>query len=144
MLVAKLQSLCIMLALDAVHDWKIEQMDVVTTFLNPKVDSDVYLALLQGIEVDKPQVCKLRKSLDGLKQAPYLWYKHIDHFLRSSGLQQLYKYDLNLDLSASTTFTDRTDFPLAIWNSKQSAQNNTPIILLLYVDDMLLFSPLAN
>jgi len=35
-----------MLALAAVHDWEIEQMDVVTTFLNPKVDSDVYLALL--------------------------------------------------------------------------------------------------
>jgi len=52
-----------MLALAAVHDWVIEQMDVVTAFLNPKVDGDVYMALTQGIEVDKPQFCKLRKSL---------------------------------------------------------------------------------
>jgi len=68
--VAKLQSLRMMLALAAVHDWEIEQMDVVTAFLNPKVDGDVYMALPQGIEADKPQVCKLRKSLYGLKQAP--------------------------------------------------------------------------
>jgi len=52
--VAKLQSLRMMLALAAVHNWKIEQMDVVTTFLNPKVDDDVYMALPQGIEADKP------------------------------------------------------------------------------------------
>jgi len=61
-----------MLALAAVHDCEIEQMDVFTTFLNPKVDGDVFIALLQGIEADKPQVCKLRKSLYGLKQAPRL------------------------------------------------------------------------
>jgi len=70
-LVAKLQTLCMMLALAAVHDWEIEQMDV-TAFLNLRVDGEVYIALLQSIEADKPQVCKLRKSLDGLKQAPRL------------------------------------------------------------------------
>jgi len=118
-------------------------MDVVTAFLNPKVDGDVYMALPQGIEADKPQVCKLRKSLYGLKQAPHLWHEHIDHFLRSLGLERC-EYDPNVYLSASTTLTDRTDSPLAIWNSKQSAENDTPIILLLYVDDMLLFSPSAN
>jgi len=85
--VAKLPSLRMMLALAAVHDWEIEQMDVVTAFLNPKVDGDIYMALPQGIEADKPQVCKLRKSLYGLKQAPRLCYGHIDHFLRSLGLQ---------------------------------------------------------
>jgi len=69
-----------MLALTAIYDWEIEQMDVVTTFLNPKVDGDVYMALPQGIEVDKPQVCKLRKSLYGLKQAPRLWYNILTTF----------------------------------------------------------------
>jgi len=119
-------------------------MDVVTTFLNPKVDGDVYMALLQGIEVDKPQVCKLRKSLYGLKQAPCLWYEHtIDHFHRSLGLQRC-EYDPNVYVSASSTLTNRTNPPLAIWNSKRSAQIDTPIILLLYIIDMLLFSPSAN
>jgi len=125
--VAKLHSLSMMLALAAVHDWEIEQMDVVTAFLNPKVDGDVYMALPQGIEAVKPQVCKLRKSLYGLKQAPLLRYEHIDHFLRSLGLQRC-EYDPNVYLSANTTLTDRTDPPLAIWNSKQSVQNDTPIM----------------
>jgi len=93
-----------MLALTAVHDWEIEQMDVATAFLNLQVDGDVYMAVPQGIEADKPQVCKLRKSLYGLKQAPRLWYEHIDHFLRSLGLQRC-KYDPNIYLSASTTLT---------------------------------------
>jgi len=115
--VAKLQSLCMRLALAAVHDWEIEQMDIVTAFLNPKVDSDVYMALPQGIETDKPQVCKLRKSLYRLKQAPRLWYEHIDHFLRLLGLQRC-EYDPNVYLAASTNLTDRTDPLLAIWNSK--------------------------
>ena len=143
MVFAKLQSLHMILALAAVYEWEIDQMDVVTAFLNPKVDGDVYMALPLGIEADKPQVCKLRKSLYGLRQAPPLWYEHIDHFLRSLGLRRC-EYDPNVYLSASTTLTDRTDSPLAMGNSKQSAQNDAPIILLLYVDDMLLFSPSAN
>jgi len=52
-----------------------------------KFDGDVYMALLQGIKAVKHQVCKLRKLLYRLKQAPHLWYEHIDHFLRSLGLQ---------------------------------------------------------
>ena len=39
-----------MLALAAIHDWEIDQMDVVTAFLNPEVDRDVYMALPQGVE----------------------------------------------------------------------------------------------
>jgi len=86
--VPKLQSLRMMLALVATDDWEIDQMDVVTAFLNPKVDCDVYMAQPEGIESGEPRVCKLRKSLYGLKQAPRLWYEHIDQFLRSLGLKR--------------------------------------------------------
>ena len=99
--VAKLQSLHMMLTLAAIHDWEIDQIDVVTTFLNPKVDGHVYMALLQGIKSGEPQVCKLRKSLYGLKQAPHFWYEHIDQFLRSLGLKRC-EYDPNIYLSASS------------------------------------------
>ena len=57
--IAKLQSLRMMLALAAIHDWEIDQMDVVTAFLNPNVDGDVYMAVPQGIESGEPHVCKL-------------------------------------------------------------------------------------
>jgi len=129
-----------MLALTAIHDWEIDQMDVVTAFPIPKIDGDVYMALPQGIQSGGPLVCKLRKSLYGLKQAPRLWYKHIDQFLRSLGLKRC-KYNLNVYLPASIILANRSDALLAIWKSKKSA--DTPIILLFYVDDMLLFSPLT-
>ena len=109
-----------LLALAAIHDWEIDQMDVVTAFLNPEVDRDVYMAIPDGVEapVGGPWVCKLRKSLYGLKQAPRLWYEHIDNFLRSLGLLRS-EYDPNVYISAAGLI---------------------PLILLLYVDDILLLS----
>ena len=91
-----------LLALAAIHDWEIDQMDVVTAFLNPEVDGDVYMAMPDGIEAPAggPWVCKLRKSLYGLKQAPRLWYEHIDNFLRSLGLLRSEYYDPNVYSSA--------------------------------------------
>jgi len=130
-----------MLALAAIHDWEIDQMDVVTDSLNPKIDGNVYMVLQQGIESGGSQVCKLRKSLYGLKQAPCLWYEHIDQFLRSLSLKRC-EYDPNIYLSASITLANRNETQLVIWKSKKSA--DTPIILLLYVDDMLLFSPSSD
>ena len=76
-----------LLVLAAIYDWKIDQMDVVTAFLIPEVDGDVYMTMPDGVEVPagRPWVCKLRKSLYGLKQAPRLWYRHIDNSLKSLG-----------------------------------------------------------
>jgi len=85
---AKLSSLQMLLALAAIQDWEIDQMDVVTAFLNPEVDGDVYMAMPDGVEAPAggPWVCKLCRSQYGLKQAPRLWYEHNDNFLRSLGL----------------------------------------------------------
>ena len=115
---AKLQSLRILLALAAIYDWEIDQMDVVTAFLNPEIDDDVYMQMPDG-HPKTGEVCKLRKSLDGLKQAPALWYKHIDEFLPTLRLKRS-QYDPNVYISKT--------------GSRQ-------VILLLYVDDILIFSP---
>jgi len=63
------------LMLAAIHDSEIDQMDVVTAFLNPEVDGDVYMAMPDGVAAPAggPWVSKLCKSLYGLKQAPRLW-----------------------------------------------------------------------
>jgi hypothetical protein len=121
--VAKLVSLRMLLALTAMHDWELDQMDVVTAFLNPEIDGDVYMKLPQGIhswrsDIPPNSVCKLRKALYGLKQAPRLWYQHIDAFLQSISLQRC-EYDPNVYISS--------DF-------------EPTVIILLYVDDLLLFS----
>lgn len=64
-------------------------------------------------------VCKLKKALYGLKQAPRLWYHHIHRFLTSLSFRRS-AYNTNVYL-------------------RSKAQHPT-VILLLYVDDILLFS----
>ena len=81
-LVAKLISFRLLTAIAAYDNWPIEQMDVVTAFLNPPVTDELYMAIPEGVEwLDTAltkeitlhnQVCKLRKAFYGLKQAPRL------------------------------------------------------------------------
>jgi len=89
--VAKLVSFRLLIANAAYNSWPIEQMDVVTAFVNPPVTEELYMEAPEGVEWLSPtcsepfalqkQVCKLRKALYGLKQAPRLWYQDIDMFL---------------------------------------------------------------
>ena len=104
-------------------------MDVVTAFLHPVIDTEVYMSLPQGLEwldtirsaVPKRAViaCKLNKALYGLKQAPRLWFQDIDSFLKS----------------ASMGFVQSTADPNLYLSPSRSA------ILLLYVDDILIAGP---
>ena len=41
--VAKFITLCVLFALATQFDWEIEQIDVVTTFLNPELHEEVYM-----------------------------------------------------------------------------------------------------
>ena len=63
-------------------------MDVKTTFLNGVIMEEVYVEQPQGFEVKYrvTQVCKLKKDLYGMKQAPRAWYGRIDIFLKSLGI----------------------------------------------------------
>ncbi|GJX62116.1 retrotransposon protein, putative, ty1-copia subclass [Tanacetum coccineum] len=69
--VAKIKSIRIMLAIAAFHDYEIWQMDVKTTFLNGKLTENVFMAQPEGFENEKyhKRVCKLQKSIYGLKEA---------------------------------------------------------------------------
>ncbi|KAI3790952.1 hypothetical protein L2E82_04411 [Cichorium intybus] len=72
---AKIKSIIIMLAIAAFHDYEIWQMDVKTAFLNGKLTEDVYMNQLDGfVDAKYPdKVCKLEKSIYGLKQASRSW-----------------------------------------------------------------------
>jgi len=79
--IAKLVSFRLLLTMAARNVWFIDHMDVVTAFLNPPVEEDIYMNVPEGIEWLEPLfstenglICKLKKSLYGLKQAPRLWY----------------------------------------------------------------------
>lgn len=58
------------LPLTAVLDWEILQLDK-TAFLYPEINEEIYMELLEGYNADvESKVCRLKKSMYGLKQAP--------------------------------------------------------------------------
>jgi len=67
-------------------------LDVVTDFLNPKIDKVVYAELPEGIdwlsESPRTGFLRLNKALYGLKQAPRLSHQSIDGFLLSIGFHK--------------------------------------------------------
>ncbi|KAL5795083.1 hypothetical protein ACOSP7_003677 [Xanthoceras sorbifolium] len=85
--VAKLTTVRILLALAANKNWNLWQMDVKNAFLHGELDREIYMIQPMGFQNEgHPEyVCKLRKALDGLKQAPRAWYGKIAEFLTRSG-----------------------------------------------------------
>jgi hypothetical protein len=84
--VAMLKSIRIILAIAAYFDYEIWQMDVKTTFLNGNLEEDVYMIQPEGF-VDSNnarKICKLKKSIYGLKQASRSW--NIRFMRQSKGL----------------------------------------------------------
>jgi hypothetical protein len=61
----------------------IHQMDVVTAFLNRKLDEEIYVHQPEGyVEPGKEHcVCKLKKSLYGLKQSPRCWTETFQEYV---------------------------------------------------------------
>jgi hypothetical protein len=77
--------------------WKIHQMDVKSDFLNGDLREEFYMQQPPGFISSQTSslVCKLNKSLYGIKQEPRAWYEKIDtHFLKS-GFKRC-RFDPNL------------------------------------------------
>ena len=113
-----------LIGLAAHYGWKIDHLDVVTAFLNPKIDWDnVYMCLPPGVDWLDPRfplqgIVLLLKALFGLKQAPCMWYDEINKFLLSIGLKRS-PTDPNLYIGLG-------------------------VLLLLYVDDIVLVHTLPE
>ena len=73
--VARYTSVRAVLAIAASKGWEVHQMDVKTAFLNGKITEEIYLEQTEGFETHDPNifVCRLKKALCGLKQAPRAW-----------------------------------------------------------------------
>jgi hypothetical protein len=70
--VAKLTSIRLLLSVVAAFDFEIEHMDVKTAFLHGDLEEEIFMKQPEGYVVKgkKELVCKLKKSLYGLKQSP--------------------------------------------------------------------------
>lgn len=85
--VAKFTSIRTILSIAARHKLMIHQMDVKTAFLNGNLDEEIYMKQPEGfVDQRHPDyVCKLKRSLYGLKQSPRMWNQTIDAFMRKVG-----------------------------------------------------------
>lgn len=77
----------IVLEMCATFDLHLEQLDVKTVFPHRELEENIYMLQLEGLaEKGKENlVCRLNKSLYGVKQASRCWYKRFDSFIMSLG-----------------------------------------------------------
>jgi hypothetical protein len=86
--VAKHYSLRVIMAIAATRDLEMVQLDVKTAFLYGTLDEEIYMKQPEGFIVPgrEGEVCRLIKSLYGLKQASRVWNIKFNEFLILFGL----------------------------------------------------------
>jgi hypothetical protein len=84
--VSKQTTVRALLAVCAAKDLELEQLDVKTAFLNGHLEEEIYMQQAQGYEEGGPTVvCKLKKAIYGLRQAPRAWYLRLKEEMEKLG-----------------------------------------------------------
>ena len=94
------------IALAASYNWLIYQIDINNAFLHGVLHEDVYMQIFDGLTQSPNMVCKLKKSLYGLKQSSHQWFSKLTHELFTQGFSQS-KLDYSL-------FTHKTSTSISI------------------------------
>lgn len=107
----------LLLALAAHLNWEISQWDVKSAYPNASISEIIYVQQPTGFEDGTNRVCRLNKALYGLKQSAREWENHLRALNKNLGL-----------------------IPLKIDQSVYISQDKIPLILIVYVDDILAMS----
>lgn len=86
--VAKLDTLRAVLAVANHEKMAVHQMDVKTAFLNGTIAEEIYMVQPEGFEKGKGLVCRLNRSLYGLKQASRAWNERFHVFVEKLGFKR--------------------------------------------------------
>jgi hypothetical protein len=89
--VAKVNTIRVLLSLAANFDWPLQQFDVKNAFLHGELTEEVYMELPSGCNIPKAcerKVCRLNKSLYGLKQSPRAWFGRFTKSMKAFGYSQ--------------------------------------------------------
>lgn len=89
-LVVKANSMCLMLTVTVSRDWKLSQIDISNVFLHGTLDERIMITQPAGFEDSKfsNHVCLLQKSLYGLRQSLWMWYRQLKEFLLKIGFKE--------------------------------------------------------
>jgi len=93
--IAKMNSIFLILVIVAAQGLVVHYMDVKSAFLHRDLDEEIYMEQPQGFVQDSSLVCRLRKSLYGIKQTTWTWYAKMDSFLLSIGFSRCHS-DMNV------------------------------------------------
>lgn len=116
--VVKPTTIRLVLSIAISRGWNLRQIDVSNAFLHGHLDETVYMQQPPGFEDFRypDHVCKLHKSIYGLKQSPRAWYSRLSSKL--------------LDLGFRPSVSDTSLFIYT--------HSNITIYMLVYVDDIII------
>ena len=87
--VTRINFIRIVLAIVALRNLEAHQMDVKIAFLNRDLEEEIYIEQPEGFYApgQEKKVCRLEKSLYGLKQTPKQWHEKFDNVMLSHGFK---------------------------------------------------------
>ncbi|CAI7806826.1 unnamed protein product [Closterium sp. NIES-53] len=106
----------------AIKGLVVKQMDVTTAFLNGVLEEEIFMAQPEGFDDGSGRVLRLKKALYGLKQAPRQWYLKLRGVLEEIGF--------------TPSTADHSLFMLGKGEQRS--------FMVVYVDDILIFSPSSD
>lgn len=114
--VVKMSTVRTIIALASSKNWPLYQLDVNNAFLHGDLFEEVYMCVPEGVPNPHNLVCRLKKSIYGLKQASRRWFAKLVEALTEFGFVQ-----------------SKNDYSLFIRHSGSNI-----CILAVYVDDIIL------
>lgn len=119
--VIKFTTIRTMLAVTTLKNYKVHQMDISNAYLHVKVEEELYINQPDGFKVTNKYgeelVCKLNKSIYGLKQAGRNWNKLLDKWFKNNNF-----------------IVSKADPCLYILNNNDK---DNYLVIAVYVDDMI-------